>query len=161
MKYAVVYLSDTGNTKNLAKEIYVSLSGDEKVIVDAKNMTELPEADFYFLGFPIKKRTCGIEIMDILEQLGDVKIALFASCGLPVKEKYKQFIENAVMPWINDESDYRGLYLCQGTISDKFRKKLGENYSDEEVAKICDMASEHPTDSDIDRLYEFVESVIK
>ena len=36
MKYAVVYLSDTGNTKNLAKEIYVSLSGDEKVIVDVK-----------------------------------------------------------------------------------------------------------------------------
>lgn len=160
MKYAVIYISETGNTEELAKNIYVSLPGNDKTIMDAGKITELPEADFYFIGFPVKNRICSIEIMNILEQLENVKVALFASCGLPANEKYKQYIENAVSPWINDETDYRGLYLCQGKASEKFREILETktNYSSEELDRI--MISEHPNDDDINRLYEFVDSVI-
>ncbi|MGN0607200.1 MAG: flavodoxin family protein, partial [Oscillospiraceae bacterium] len=75
MKYAVIYLSETGNTEELAKNIYVSLPGNDKTITEAGKITELPEADFYFIGFPVKNRICGIEIMNILEQLGNVKVA--------------------------------------------------------------------------------------
>lgn len=162
MKYAVVYVSDTGNTKELANNIFVSLPGEDKVIVDARKMEELPRAEFYFVGFPVKNRSCGIEVMDILEQLENVGIALFASCGLPANDKYKQYIENAVMPWINDSSNYSGLFLCQGKASDKFRSTLekGTKYAPEELDKIFEMAAKHPDDSDIDKLYEFVDSVI-
>ncbi len=161
MKYAVIYISETGNTEELAKNIFVSLPGNDKKIINAEKMAELPEAEQYFIGFPVKNRTCGIEILDILEQLGNVKIALFASCGLPANEKYKQYIENAVLPWINDDCDYLGLFLCQGKISEKFREKLGleTGYSPEELDKITEMASSHPDDSDIDRLCEFADSV--
>lgn len=89
MKYAVIYTSETGNTEELAKNIFVSLPGNDKKIINAAEMTELPEAECYFIGFPIKNRTCGIEILDILEQLDNVKIALFATCGMPASEKYK------------------------------------------------------------------------
>ena len=44
MKYAVIYVSDTGNTKELAENIFVSLPGNDKVIADARKMPELPEA---------------------------------------------------------------------------------------------------------------------
>ncbi|MGN1105299.1 MAG: flavodoxin family protein [Huintestinicola sp.] len=163
MKYAVIYLSKTGNTQELAKNIYVSLPGNDKTIIDAEKMSELPEAEFYFVGFPIKNRVCGIEIMNILEQLGNVKVALFASCGLPANDKYKQYIENAVSPWINDETDYKGLYLCQGKASGKFRKilEVQTGYPTEDIDRIMETAAEHPDDNDISKLYEFVDSMIE
>ena len=42
MKYAVIYQSETGNTEELAKNIFVSLPGNDKTITDAEKMTELP-----------------------------------------------------------------------------------------------------------------------
>ena len=48
MKYAVIYLSETGNTEDLAKNVFVSLRGDDKKIVNAEKMTELPKAEQYF-----------------------------------------------------------------------------------------------------------------
>ena len=51
MKYAVVYISETGNTKELAENIFASLPENDKVIENAKTMNELPKADFYFVGF--------------------------------------------------------------------------------------------------------------
>lgn len=161
MKYAVIYTSETGNTEELAKNVFVSLPGDDKKIADAGKMAELPKADCYFIGFPVKNRTCGIEILDVLEQLENVKIALFASCGLPAADKYKQYIENSVRPWINDNCDYLGFFICQGKASEKFREKLEAEtgYSSEELDKIMELAASHPDDGDIDRLCEFVESV--
>lgn len=162
MKYAVIYLSETGNTEELAKNIYVSLPGNDKTIIDAGKMDELPEAEFYFVGFPVKNRVCGIEIMNILEQLGNVKVALFASCGLPANDKYKQYIENAVSPWINDETDYKGLYLCQGKASGKFRAilEVQTGYPTEDIDRIMETAAEHPDDDDIGKLYDFVDAMI-
>ena len=163
MKYAVIYLSETGNTEELAKNIYVSLPRNDKTIIDAGKISELPEAEFYFIGFPIKNQICGIEVLDILEQLDNVKIALFASCGLPVNEKYKKYIENSVLPWINDESGYQGLFLCQGKATEKFREMLETktDNSAEELDKIMEMAAKHPNDDDINDLYDFVDRVIK
>ncbi|MGN0621337.1 MAG: flavodoxin family protein [Porcipelethomonas sp.] len=161
MKYAVIYTSETGNTEELAKNIFVSLPGNDKKIINAEEMTELPEAECYFIGFPVKNRTCSIEILDILEQLDNVKIALFASCGLPANDRYKQYIENAVSPWINDGCSCLGFFLCQGNASEKFREKLEAetNYSQEELDRIMGISSAHPDDNDIDRLYEFVDAV--
>lgn len=161
MKYAVIYTSETGNTEELAKNVFVSLPGNDKKIINAAEMTELPEAECYFIGFPIKNRTCGIEILDILEQLDNVKIALFATCGMPASEKYKQYVENAVTLWINDGCSCLGFFLCQGKVSEKFREKLETetNYSQEELDRIIEIASAHPDDNDIDRLYEFVDAV--
>ena len=162
MKYAVIYISETGNTEELAKNIFASLPGNDKKITDAKKMTELPEAEFYFLGFPVKNRSCGIEILNILEQLDNVKIALFASCGLPAADKYKHYIENTVSPWINDGCRCLGFYMCQGQASEKFREKLEieTGYSSDELDKIMETSSGHPDDNDIDELYDFVDRVI-
>lgn len=163
MKYAVIYLSETGNTEELAKHIYVCLPGNDKTITDAEKTDELPEAEFYFVGFPVKNRLCSIKIMSILEQLGNVKVALFASCGLPANNKYMKYIENAVSPWINDETDYKGLFLCQGKGSEKFREilEVQTGYQPEEINRIMEMAAEHPDDDDIDKLYEFVDSMLE
>ena len=124
-------------------------------------MTKLPKAEQYFIGFPVKNRTCGIEILNILEQLENVKIVLFASCGLPANEKYKQYIENAVRSWINDDCSYLGFFLCQGKATEKFREKLEieTGYSSDQLDRIMELAESHPDDNDIDRLCEFVDSV--
>lgn len=46
-------------------------------------------------------------------------------------------------------------------MSGKFREKLETetNYSQEELDRIVEIASTHPDDNDIDRLYEFVDAV--
>ena len=161
MKYAVIYISETGNTEEIAKNIFVSLPGDDKKMVNAEKMTELPVAEQYFIGFPVKNCTCGIEILNILEQLENVKIALFASCGLPANDKYKQYVENSVLPWINDDCSYLGIFLCQGKSTEKFREKLEikTGYSSDEIDRIMEMASNHPDDNDIKHLCEFAQAV--
>ncbi|MGN1338867.1 MAG: flavodoxin family protein [Oscillospiraceae bacterium] len=161
MKYAVIYTSETGNTKELAENIFVSLPGNDKVITEAESMAQLPGAELYFVGFPVKNRSCGIETMDLLEQIEGAKIALFATCGLPVNEKYKRYVENAVLPWVNDNCTMLGFFLCQGRASGKFREKLaaGMDIPPEELDRIMEMSAAHPDDKDIDDLYGFVDKV--
>ena len=48
MKYAVIYQSETGNTEEIAKNIFVSLPGNDITITDAEKMTELPQAENIF-----------------------------------------------------------------------------------------------------------------
>ena len=78
-----------------------------------------------------------------------------------MNEKYKQYVENAVSPWINDDCSYLGFFLCQGKASDEFREKLEieTGYSADQLDRIMESASNHPDDEDIDRLCEFVDSV--
>ena len=162
MKYAILYLSETGNTKQLAEEIYLCLNNRDRTLVNIKETNEIPEADFYFIGFPVHNRTCALEVLDLLDNLEFADIAMFATCGLSPESKYKQHIENGLLPWINCSCNYRGLFICQGSCSEQFRTKLLAS-APESVSMLESIFEEgkgHPDDDDFDAIDEFVEDLI-
>ena len=51
LDYLVVYDSETGNTKKIATEIFASLPGMSKDLINLHERTDFPEAKIYFVGF--------------------------------------------------------------------------------------------------------------
>ena len=52
LDYLVVYDSETGNTKKIATEIFASLPGMSKDLINLHERTDFPEAKIYFVGSP-------------------------------------------------------------------------------------------------------------
>ena len=49
LDYLVVYDSETGNTKKIATEIFASLPGMSKDLINLHERTDFPEAKIYFV----------------------------------------------------------------------------------------------------------------
>lgn len=162
MRYAVVYVSDTGNTKMIAEEIFVALPEGEKKIADLKK-DAFPDADLYFIGFPVKYNYCSALITDILEYLNDKELAFFSTCGLSPTEGYKQMIFKNIQPWINESCTVRGYYLCQGKSVDSYKESLRDNDAvvKEAFERMVSEGDTHPDDRDLDSAFSFAESIMR
>mgnify|MGYP000236593572 FL=1 len=57
LDYLVVYDSETGNTKKIATEIFASLPGMSKDLINLHERTDFPEAKIYFVGFCVHRGT--------------------------------------------------------------------------------------------------------
>ena len=55
LDYLVVYESETGNTKKIATEIFASLPGMSKDLINLHERTDFPEAKIYFVGFCVHR----------------------------------------------------------------------------------------------------------
>jgi flavodoxin len=162
MNYAVIYYSETGNTKLIADKIYETIDSDNKVIVDLKKDTNIPKADIYFVGFPIHQKNCGMHIVDALEQIESGKVALFATCGMNPTEKYRKKLEDALAVWLPDDAEYLGMFLCQGQTT-KAQKEIFYNASPEYKDKMKEMLDEgdyHPNSTDLDNAVDFIKNIL-
>lgn len=81
LDYLVVYESETGNTKKIATEIFASLPGMSKDLINLHERTDFPEAKIYFVGFCVHRGTCSLEIGNFLSGLSYKSVALFGTCG--------------------------------------------------------------------------------
>ena len=107
-----------------------------------------------------------MEVADVLSEIHDAKVAIFATCGAnPIKE-YKDNVERKVKVWIDDDNDYEGFFLCQGKMKREVREKYEEMLTSENEEKIRVMlhnyeeAKLHPSSADLERAREFVEQII-
>jgi flavodoxin len=158
MKCAVVYYSETGNTEKLAKQIYYLLDGQERILVNATVQPEIPQADVYFVGFPIHQKNCSIKAVDVLEQIETGKLMLFATCGLTPTEKYQKKLETALNVWISDDVDYMGMFLCQGKTTDIQKEKIYDInpvYRDK-LETMFHEGDNHPNQEDFEKLTEYI-----
>lgn len=162
MKYAVLYQSNTGNTKKIAEAILDEINAEEKVLVDIYDMTHLPKADVYFVGFAVCDHSCSLSVMEALDSLEDSKVALFATCGFYPVEKYKDIIEKNMQVWINEDAEYLGIYLCQGRVQHSQQVKFinGTSYAKDIIHEMFDKGESHPDEEDILSAKEFVRSVL-
>jgi flavodoxin len=162
MKYAVIYYSETGNTKSVAERIYATIDSSDKIMVNLKEEADVPKADMYFVGFPIKQKNCPMQIVDALEQIESGKIVLFATCAMNPTEKYKGKLEKALAIWMPDDVEYLGMFLCQGRTT-KAQKEAFYNASPEYKDKMKEMFDEgdyHPNSVDLDNAEKFVKTIL-
>lgn len=162
MKYAVVYESNSMNTEQVAYAIYDALdvSPAQKLIVNLDEEEELPEAEMYYVGFPVNNFNCGFRIMECFERIQGKRVAVFATCGLMPTDKYKAKIESAIDVWIDEDTDYKGFYLCQGRTDHAQQQKMMEE--NPEAAEVFDKmfreGAQHPDADDLKAAASFAAS---
>lgn len=159
MKYAVLYESGSGNTKSIANAIYHALctAPEEKTLASLNQAGALPEADIYYIGFPVNNFNCSFRIMECLEKLQGKTIALFATCGLSPTEKYKAKIESAMKSWIDDETNYLGFFMCQGEVTPAQQQKMIRERpeSAEALEQMFAQGRQHPDARDLEEVAVF------
>ena len=69
LDYMVLYQSETGNTKKLATSIFAALPGMAKDLRSIDELSSLPEASTYFIGFCVHRGTCSLEIGNLLSTI--------------------------------------------------------------------------------------------
>lgn len=162
MKYAILYESKTGNTEILARTIYDVLDTNSKICMKISDDMEIPDADMYFVGFPIRKKSCSMRVIDCLEEIEYGKVVLFATCGLKPTDQYRDKLEDSLTVWLPDEIEYKGLFLSQGKTSDS-QQEIFCRENPEYIEYLTDMFEEgdtHPNENDLQRLEEFIGQII-
>lgn len=162
MKYAVIYDSETGNTRKIAEAIYDSVQSANMEIINLAIETQIPQADIYFVGFPIHQKNCSMKIVDALEQIESGKVVLFATCGMQPTEKYKEKLEDALSIWLSDDVEYLGMYLCQGKTTPE-QKEYFYSTNPQYRDKIADMLAEgeyHPDETDCKEAVRFTMEIL-
>ena len=88
MNTQVLYVSGTGNTAAVAKEIFQALPSSSNDIQELDHAKNPLSADCYFIGFWANRGTANVEILDFLSELHGKKVALFGTCGMGNSPEY-------------------------------------------------------------------------
>ena len=78
MNTEVIYVSGTGNTAAVAKEIFQALSSSPKDIQELDRARNTLSADCYFIGFWANRGTASVEFLGFLSELHGKKVAFSA-----------------------------------------------------------------------------------
>ncbi len=160
MEYAVIYESQTGNTRRVAEAIFKSLHSDHKQLYNLERVQNV-KADVYFVGFGVRNNGCSMKVIDCLEQINDGRIALFGTCGYPATEQYRGKVAKMMDIWLPTEAEYLGLFLCQGRIPDYQQEKWRQNSEiyRPQMEELFQMADSHPDRDDIAAACAFAEQI--
>lgn len=165
MKIAIVYSSNTGNTKIIAEAIKEELS-NEDIVYFGKTENNI-EADIYIVGSWTDKGNCSSEIKEFLTKLNYKKIAYFGTAGFGGQVEYYQTLFNRVKENINDTNQILGYFYCQGKmpigIRSRYEQLIKEHPEDRNLEvsiKNLDEALKHPNKKDIEQVKEWIDSII-
>lgn len=163
MKYEIAYLSNSGNTAALARVIASILPADDTHLTDLSLDDVSENADVYFIGFGVNRGMVPMKIMDALECADGKTAILFATCGMEPTDAYKSSIERKILPFVPDDCDYKGFFLCAGQFSEIVVNNIKETLRQqpenaqaralwENYQKTCG----HPNGEDLEDLQDFV-----
>lgn len=165
MKYAVIYHSNTGNTKLLAQAIGCALQEDT-CVYNGGVPKETIEADIIFIGSWTDKGTCSDEVSAYLKTLHHQCIALFGTAGFGGSSAYFEQILMNVKQWVNDDCKVIDTFMCQGKMPMGIRKRYEmlheQQPADERIHQFLqnfDVALAHPNEQDIQAVNEFAKKV--
>lgn len=169
MKIAIIYKSQTGNTRLLAETIrsYSEEKGNEVIYCgEPGEQTECFDADMYFVGSWTDKGTCCAEIADFLQTAEHKKIAFFGTAGFGGSKEYYDTLFERIRTNISASNEIKEQFFCQGKMPIGVRKRyegmLAEQPGDarlEASIRNFDQALSHPDDEDLEHVKEWAEKV--
>lgn len=168
MNYQVVYESRSGNTKTVAEAVMGVLPESSTELVDINAGSPSRDADVYCIGYGVHSRICSLKLLEFIELLTDKRILLFATCGMEPTEEYRKLLERNIQPFLPDNCDYRGMFLCQGTIPEEgitmLRSHMKRTKGEDTLHQLDELiacAQTHPDRSDLDAVRQFVKTALK
>lgn len=163
MKYQISYLSPSGNCKKLADAFEDIL--EDAYVINLKYDNDVL-GDIHLVGFEMNEsgfKAIPYEVMELLDQLEDKTVLLFATCPFETDQSARNQLERTILPFLPDSCDYRGLFLCTGQASQQLISKLqtlsAQQSQDQRTSALlesCKASAGHPDEDDIMRACLFV-----
>lgn len=164
MKVAIIYKSNTGNTKLIAEAINKALKEN---VVYVGEPEEGIEADFYFVGSWTDKGMCCTEIADYIKTLDNKEIAYFGTAGFGGSEDYYHSLFGRVKNICPDSNNLNEYFFCQGkmpmSVRSRYVSMLQEHPDDKKLEvniKNFNDALNHPDETDLNAASEWATKVI-
>lgn len=165
MKVAIIYKSNTGNTKLVAEAINNALK--ENIVYIGEPVDSI-EADFYFIGSWTDKGMCCTQIADYIKTLENKEIAYFGTAGFGGSEDYYHSLFERVKSICPDSNNIKEYFFCQGKmpmgVRSRYVSMLQEHPDDKKLEvsiKNFDDALNHPDEADLKAASEWASKVIK
>ena len=160
MKYQISYYSPNGYAEYLANElcrvlprntVHHDLTKDDSILADTQ-----------IVGFEMNRaeqNAIPFMVLEYLSNLEEKIIFLYATVPFEPNEQVCKRLENSIIPFLTDECDYRGLYLCAAQPSDALMGDLNglvmsqpDNIRAQQWLKQCGAAKGHPNKTDAAKL---------
>ena len=122
MKYAIVFSSQTGNTKQLA-EVVSSVLPQADLCFFGSPSQEALQAERLFIGFWTDKGRCNQEITDFLKTLNGKEVFLFGTAGFGGSQEYFDKILSSVQKHLGASNTVIGTYMCQGKMPQSVKER--------------------------------------
>ena len=162
MSYAIVFSSQTGNTKLLAETIYKNLKQENCCYFGTPDLAAM-EADILYVGFWTDKGTADSATVDFLKQMHGKKVFLFGTAGFGGSEEYFYMILKKVERSLDRSNTVFGRYMCQGKMPLSVRQRY-EGMKKQPIhlpnldamIENFDKALSHPDADDLEQLKQAV-----
>ena len=162
MKNAIVYSSQTGNTKLLACAIKDHLDKND-ILYFGEPSDEALNADIIYVGFWTDKGCCNKECKDFLEKLQDKKVFLFGTAGFGEDNVYFDKVIKKSVKSLPNTAELIGTYMCQGKMPmsvreryEKMKKVPGLPMDIDKMISNFDKALSHPDNKDVEELIKTI-----
>ncbi len=158
-KILITYLSQTGNTKKIAKAIFENLEGD-KTIKPMNEVQEIEDYSLIFIGFPVHSHSVPYKIEGFLRNSPEgKKIALFSTHGsLPGGRLATEALEHAAV--IASKAKVLGTFSCRGKVSMAALEVLSKSPEHKAWAEMAPSSQTHPDEGDLEDARSFAKWVI-
>lgn len=151
MKYAIVFSSQTGNTKQLAEAVSSVLPQADLCFFGSPSQEAL-QAERLFIGFWTDKGRCN----------------LFGTAGFGGSQEYFDKILSSVQKCLGASNTVIGTYMCQGKMPQSVRERYVKMKNSplpipnvDKMIENFDTAVSHPDETDLQKLKYAVAQCIK
>lgn len=155
MRYAVVYRSLTGNTKQVAEEIYKQLPQQDVVYMGEPDDKAL-QADVLFVGSWTDKGSCDAATTEFLKKTSDKTVFLFGTSGFGKSQEYFDEILQRIKALLPQDAKTGKGFMCAGKMPVGLRnryqamlEKEPENKHYKMMLENFDLVLAHPTQEDL------------
>lgn len=155
MKYAIVYSSRTGNTRQLAEEAKACLPKEGCLYCGEVN-DEALEADRIYAGFWTDRGSCDERMAVFLGKLKEKEVFLFGTAGFGGSPDYFENILASVKEKLGPDCRVIGTYMCQGRMPASVRERYVKMLQQpdhkpglEAMIENFDQALSHPDEDDL------------
>lgn len=169
MQYQISCFSPNGHAETLANAFCQMLPRDTRIC----NLEEdtVPCADIQLVGFDMGGTNLDaipFRVIEYLEALEEKIIFLFATVPFQPNNVVQNRINNSVIPFLPEECDYRGLYLCAAQPSASLMQDLRtitarqpDNSRARHWLERCEKAIGHPDSLDVQKGCQFAAHVLE
>lgn len=167
MNTKVIYVSATGNTASVAREIFKALPSSSKDIQELNYVMDRDNTDCYFIGFWVNRGSANMEVLNFLSELHGKKVAFFGTCGMGNSPEYYADIEQRVLAFLPEDNEYFGNFFCQGKMPIRVRRKYEQMQSSDRqdiaqrLIQNFDEALFHPSREDFEKASLFAKTTYK
>lgn len=155
MRYAVVYRSLTGNTKQVAEEICKQLPQQDVIYMGVPDDRAL-QADVLFVGSWTDKGSCDAATAEFLKKTSGKTVFLFGTAGFGESQEYFDEILQRVKELLPKDTKTGSGFMCAGKMPVGLRnryqtmlQKEPENKHYKLMLENFDLVLEHPTQEDL------------